>query len=250
MPRFGVILAAAGQSSRFQDAAYKKPFAPLAGRAVWLHSAEKFLDRDDVKQVVVVIAPEDRAAFAEAFGANLAFMGITLAEGGAHRAESVRRGLEKLAPDIDMVAIHDAARPCLAQAWIDRVFAAGAQTGAAILAIPVVGTLKRVGADGTITETVDRTGLWEAQTPQVFSRDVLTRAFAANPGNQPTDEAQLVEAIGQRVTVVPGSPINLKITSREDLRLAEHSLKALPAPKLGGPAHPFATDDTWRDRKS
>ncbi len=246
MPRFGVILAAAGQSSRFQDANYKKPFAPLAGRAVWLHAAEKFLDREDVKQVVIVVAPEDREAFVEKFGANLAFMGVTLATGGSHRAESVRNGLEKLAPEIDMVAIHDAARPCLAQAWIDRVFAAGAKTGAAILAIPVVGTLKRVGPDHAITQTVDRTGLWEAQTPQVFRRDLLERAFAATHGGQPTDEASLVEALGHAVTVVPGSPINLKITSREDLKLAEQALKALPAPKLSGPAHPFAGDDLWR----
>lgn len=246
MPTFGVILAAAGQSSRFEDAHYKKPFAPLAGRAVWLHSAEKFLERSDVKQVVIVVAPEDREAFVEKFGANLAFMGVTLAEGGAHRADSVRRGLEKLGPEIDFVAIHDAARPCIATPWIDRVFEAGARTGAAILATPVVGTLKRVGPDGTITETVDRTGLWEAQTPQVFSRDLLVRAYATRQDSQPTDEAQLVESLGQRVTVVPGSPINLKITSREDLRLAEQALKALPKPKLSGPSHPFANDDMWR----
>jgi 2-C-methyl-D-erythritol 4-phosphate cytidylyltransferase len=246
MATFGVILAAAGQSSRFQDANYKKPFAPLAGRPVWMHSAEKFADRDDVKQVVIVVAPEDRAAFLEKFGANLAFMGITLAEGGAHRAESVRRGLEKLGPEIDTVAIHDAARPCLAAAWIDRVFAAGARTGAAILAVPVVGTLKRVGPDHVIAGTVDRAGLWEAQTPQVFSRTVLEKAIAAGYGGQPTDEASLVEAAGHPVTVVPGSPVNLKITTREDLRLAEHALKALPTPKLSGPAHPFAGDDVWR----
>jgi 2-C-methyl-D-erythritol 4-phosphate cytidylyltransferase len=105
-----------------------------------------------------------------------------------------------------------------------------------------------VNADKLITETVDRTGLWEAQTPQVFSRDVLTRAFAhaAAQGSQPTDEAQLVEAIGQHVTVVPGSPINLKITCKEDLRLAEQAMKALPANRLAGPAHPFANDDMWR----
>jgi 2-C-methyl-D-erythritol 4-phosphate cytidylyltransferase len=246
MPTFGVILAAAGQSSRFQDANYKKPFAPLAGRPVWLHSAEKFIDRPDVKQVVVVVSPEDRESFREKFGANLAFMGITLAEGGTQRADSVRNGLEKLGPEIDMVAIHDAARPCIASAWIDRVFEAGVRTGAAILATPVVGTLKRVGPDHTITGTVDRTGLWEAQTPQVFTRDLLTRAFAAKHDPAHTDEAQLVEALGHRVTVVPGSPINLKITSREDLRLAEQALKALPTPKLGGPAHPFANDDMWR----
>jgi 2-C-methyl-D-erythritol 4-phosphate cytidylyltransferase len=245
VPVFGVILVAAGASSRFGDANYKKPFAPLAGRAVWLHSAEKFLERDDVKQVVIVVAPEDREAFLEKFGANLAFMGVTLAEGGSHRSESVRNGLKKFAPEIDMVAVHDAARPCIAQPWIDRVFTAGAETGAAILAIPVAGTLKRVGANSVITETVDRTSLWEAQTPQVFSRAVLEKAFAAGH-DRPTDEAQLVEAIGHKVTVVPGSPINLKITSREDLRLAEQALKALPAPKFSGPAHPFAGDDLWR----
>ena len=246
MPTFGVILAAAGQSSRFEDAHYKKPFAPLAGRPVWMHSAEKFLEREDVRQVVVVVSPEDRESFLEKFAANLAFMGITLAEGGDHRADSVRLGMEKLSPEIDMVAIHAAARPCLASIWIDRVFDAGVRTGAAILAIPVVGTLKRVAPDMTITETVDRSGLWEAQTPQVFSRAVLTRAIAAHIGKQPTDEAQLVEAIGQRVTVVQGSRINLKITSREDLRLAEQALKALPKPTLSGPAHPFADDDKWR----
>lgn len=246
MPRVGVILVAAGKSSRFGDANYKKPFAPLAGRPVWLHSAERFIDRDDVKQVVVVVAPEDRESFREKFGANLAFMGITLAEGGVERADSVRNGLARLEPGIDLVAIHDAARPCLAPEWIDRVFAMGAKTGAAILATPVVATLKRVGPDHVIRETVDRSGLWEAQTPQVFSRDLLERAFAAAAGRPATDEAALVEASGHPVTVVPGSPINLKITSREDLRLAEQALKALPKPKLSGPTHPFTGDDLWR----
>lgn len=245
MATFGVILAAAGQSSRFKDAHYKKPFAPLAGRPVWLHSAEKFLERDDVKQVVVVVAPEDRAAFMEKFAANLAFMGITLAEGGEHRAESVRRGLLKLRPEIDTVAIHDAARPCLATEWIDRVFSAGARTGAAILATPVVATLKRVGPDHVIAGTVDRSGLWEAQTPQVFARALLERAMAAAAG-QPTDEAAVVEAAGHPVTVVPGSRLNIKITSREDLRMAEKCLEALPRPRLSGPAHPFGDDDRWR----
>jgi len=249
MATFGVILAAAGQSSRFGDSNYKKPFAPLAGRPVWIHSAERFLEREDVKQVVIVVAPEDREAFLEKFSANLAFMGVTFAEGGKERADSVRRGLEKLADGIDMVAIHDAARPCLAASWIDAVFEAGERTGAAILATPVTSTLKRVSPDMTITATVDRDGLWEAQTPQVFRRDLLEKAFAhqrQSAGLKATDESLLMEAIGLMVTVVRGSPINLKITSREDLRLAEHAIKALPKPKLAGPSHPFADDGMWR----
>ncbi len=249
MPRFGVILVAAGRSSRFADPNYKKPFAPLAGRPVWLHSAEKFCDREDVAKVVVVISPEDREEFLDKFSANLAFMGMSWAEGGAERADSVEAGYAKLEGAGDLIAIHDAARPCLASSWIDRVFEAAATDGAAILGTPVVSTLKRVGPEGRILETVDRTGLWEAQTPQVFRRDILERAFAhrsATPSLASTDEACLVEALGLPVTVVQGSPINLKITSRDDLRLAEHALKALPKPKIPGPNHPFAGDDLWR----
>ena len=246
MPNVGVILVAAGQSSRFRDAHYKKPFAPLAGRAVWLHAAEKFLDRDDVKQLVVVIAPDDREMFLDKFGANLAFMGIELTVGGDKRATSVRNGLAKLSNDIDLVAVHDAARPCLAMKWIDEVFTVAGKTGAAILANPVTATLKRVAENSTITDTVDRTGLWEAQTPQVFSRQLLTAAFAADATDTATDEAQLIQATGHPVTVVAGSPMNIKITTRDDLRLAEQILKALPKPRLGGPSHPFADDDRWR----
>jgi 2-C-methyl-D-erythritol 4-phosphate cytidylyltransferase len=249
MPRFGVILVAAGRSSRFSDPNYKKPFAPLAGRPVWLHSAEKFCDRDDVAKVVVVISPEDREMFLEKFGANLAFMGMSWAEGGAERSDSVEAGFAKLDSDFDFVAIHDAARPCLATAWIDRVFQAATKHAAAILANPVVSTLKRVDSQDRILETVDRTGLWEAQTPQVFRRDLLQRAFAyrrEHAASAATDEASLVEALGEPVHVVEGSPINLKITSRDDLRLAEQALKALPKPKLPGPSHPFAGDDLWR----
>jgi 2-C-methyl-D-erythritol 4-phosphate cytidylyltransferase len=246
MPNVGVILVAAGQSSRFRDAHYKKPFAPLAGRAVWLHAAEKFLDRDDVKQLVVVIAPDDREMFLDKFGANLAFMGIELTVGGDKRATSVRNGLAKLSNDIDLVAVHDAARPCLATKWIDEVFTVAGKTGAAILANPVTATLKRVSENSTITDTVDRTGLWEAQTPQVFSRQLLTAAFADDATDTATDEAQLIQATGHPVTVVAGSPMNIKITTRDDLRLAEQILKALPKPRLGGPSHPFADDDRWR----
>lgn len=246
MPNIGVILVAAGQSSRFGDAHYKKPFAPLAGRAVWLHAAEKFLERDDVKKLVVVIAPDDREMFLDTFGANLAFMGIDLAIGGDKRATSVRNGLAKLSAGIDLVAIHDAARPCLAKNWLDEVFTVASRTGAAILATPVTATLKRVDAARAIVATVDRTGLWEAQTPQVFSHQLLANAFATDTADTATDEAQLIQATGHAVTVVPGSALNLKITTRDDLRLAEQVLKVLPKPGLSGPAHPFADGDRWR----
>jgi 2-C-methyl-D-erythritol 4-phosphate cytidylyltransferase len=243
---YAVILPAAGKSSRFHDKHYKKPFIPLGERAVWLHAAEKFLNRDDVKQVLVIISPEDREDFHMRFGANVAIMGVEVVEGGAERSDSVRNALARVRDDIDFVAVHDAARPCIANEWIDEVFAAAQETGAAILGIPVASTLKRVAADQTIEATVPRANVWEAQTPQVFRRDWLVEAYAKAGREPATDDAELVQRIGHRVKIVLGSPINLKITTKDDLRLAAQALKALPKPKLLGPAHPFADDDMWR----
>ena len=173
MAKFAVILPAAGRSSRFHDKSYKKPFVPLANKALWLHSAERFLGRSDVVQTILVIAPEDRADFKFKFSANIAILGIEVIDGGAERADSVEAALARVKPEADFVCVHDAARPCLSDAWIDEIFAAAEKTGAAIFAIPVAGTLKRVGADRQIEETVSREGLWEAQTPQVFRRQLL-----------------------------------------------------------------------------
>lgn len=245
MAKFAVIMPAAGRSSRFKDKHYKKVFAPLAGKPVWLYAAERFLNRDDVVQTIVVIAPDDREDFFFRFGSNVAILGIDVVEGGAERADSVMAALEKVGDKADFVCIHDAARPCLAAVWIDRIFEAAEKTDAAIFAIPVVGTLKRVGVNRQIEETVSRDQLWEAQTPQVFRRTLLEQAYAKRAGFQATDEAQLVERFGHPVTVVPGSPINLKIATKEDMRLAEQALRALPKPKLPG-SHPFADGDMWR----
>jgi len=244
--KFAVILPAAGRSSRFKDKHYKKPFAMLGGRAVWLHSAERFINRDDVIQTIVAISPDDRETFHFKFGSNAAILGIDVVEGGAERADTVAAALARVKADADFVCVHDAARPCLVDTWIDTIFQAAERSDAAIFAIPVAGTLKRVATDRKIEETVSRTNLWEAQTPQVFRRQLLLDAYANRDGFQATDEAQLVERLGRPVTVVVGSPINMKITTREDLRLAEQALRALPKPKLNRPDHPFAGDDMWR----
>ncbi len=246
MPSFAVILPAAGSSRRFRDKHYKKPFAPLGGRAVWLHSAERFLNRPDVKQVIVVVADDDREEFNRKFGANIAILGVDVCRGGAERSDSIQNALAMVKDEIELVAVHDAARPCLADKWIDAVFAAAAKDGAAILAVPVPGTLKQVDSQKRIEQTVDRTHLWEAQTPQVFRRDLLEKAYAARADQSATDDAGLVEQLGQPVTVVEGSPLNLKITTRDDLKLAEQVLKVLPKAKAEGFSHPFAGDDLWR----
>jgi 2-C-methyl-D-erythritol 4-phosphate cytidylyltransferase len=244
--KFAVILPAAGRSRRFADKSYKKVFAPLANKAVWLHSAERFLGRNDVIQTILVISPEDRADFMFKFSANIAILGIEIVDGGAERADSVEAALARVKPEADFVCVHDAARPCLIDAWIDQIFAAAEKSDAAIFAIPVAGTLKRVDAEHKIAETVSRAGLWEAQTPQVFRRQLLLDAYAKRAGFNATDESQLVERLGRRVTVIPGSVLNMKIATKEDQRLAEQALKALPKPKLPGMGNPFADDDKWR----
>jgi len=242
--KFAVILPAAGRSSRFRDPSYKKPFAPLANKAIWLHSAERFLGRDDVLQTILVIAPEDRDQFNFKFSANIAILGIEVIDGGAERADSVQAALARVKPQADFICVHDAARPCLCDAWIDNVFTAAEKSGAAIFAVPLNGTLKRVGADGKIAETVSRENLWEAQTPQVFRRQLLLDAYANRGDFAATDDAQLVERLGHPVTIVAGSLLNVKITTKEDQRFAEQAMKALPKPKLAGAMNPF--DDKWR----
>jgi 2-C-methyl-D-erythritol 4-phosphate cytidylyltransferase len=244
MSRFAVILPAAGRSSRFHDRE-KKVFANLDGRAVWLRVAELFVTRDDVVQTILVVAPEDRELFRRRYAANIAFMNVQVADGGKERFDSVANALALLKEEVEFVAIHDAARPCLTAALVDAVFAKAVQTGAALLAVPVTDTLKRGDPQGKVQATVSRQGLWLAQTPQVFRRDWLAEAYAnrARLGRDVTDDAQLIEAAGHAVHLVTGAVTNVKITTKEDLVLAEAVLKAMPKPKVRGPAHPFADEE-------
>src|SRR3954451_17540621 len=141
--QFAVILPAAGRSTRFGNAKQKKVFAELDGRAVWLRAAEQFVNRDDVAQAIVVIAPEDRELFELRFRASVAFLNIRVIDGGAERSDSVAKALEVVDPSCEFVAIHDAARPCLTGEQVDSVFRAAEEHGAALLAVPVADTIKR-----------------------------------------------------------------------------------------------------------
>ena len=243
MRKFAVILPAAGKSTRLAMKNRKKVFLDLKGRAVWLRTAEHFVNRDDVAQTLIVISAEDMEFFKEKYAPNLAFMNIEIVQGGSTRAESVKNGLARVRGDVDFVAIHDAARPLLAKEWIDRIFQAAIKTGAAIPGIQVTSTLKRVNSDGLIETTVSREGLWEAQTPQVFRKDLLLEAYAKAGSNQYTDDAQVVEQFGAPVSMVECSPVNMKITTSEDFRLAEAALEAVPKPNVLRPLHPFADDE-------
>jgi len=239
---FAVIIPAAGQSTRFQKQNRKKTFVELKGRAVWLRSAEHFANRDDVAQTIVVVAPDDIEWFKEKYTANLAFMNLEVVAGGSSRADSVKNGLAAVQAGVEFVAVHDAARPLLVKSWIDAVFAKAAESGAAILGNPVTSTLKKVDGE-LITETVSRESLWEAQTPQVFRREWLEQAYAEQGELQPTDEAQLVEQSGRTISIVRSSPLNFKITTPDDFRLAEVALDALPKEKGLRALHPFSDEE-------
>ncbi len=240
MKTFAVLIMAAGESKRFSDPFNKKPFVLLDNRPVWMHSAERFLKRPEVKQVILVVSPEDREMFLRKFGANVAFLELELADGGKERFHSVENGLKKVKKEIDFVAVHDAARPCVSELWIDDVFEAAIRHGAAILAAPITGTIKRAQKENVngketfwIEETVSRENLWEAQTPQVFRKDLLEKAYAERGTFAATDDAQLVQRIGQKVQIVPCDRMNLKITTKADIKLAERILPTLPKPAIG-----------------
>jgi 2-C-methyl-D-erythritol 4-phosphate cytidylyltransferase len=246
MPTFAVIFPAAGQSSRFAGKE-KKPFTNLDGRAVWLRSVELFITRPEVAQCIIVVSPDDQEMFRRRFGANLAFMNIQIASGGAERFESVANALALVKPEVDYICVHDAVRPCLTETLINDVFARAEKTGAAMLAVPVSDTVKQVDSSKQVKGTIPRKGLWLAQTPQVFRRDWLQTAYddRAKLGTNITDDAQLMEAAGHTVYVVDGATTNIKITTRHDLILAEAILKSLPKPKPSAPMHPFSDEEMW-----
>lgn len=241
MKKVSVIVCAAGASARF-GGDRKKPFVEISGRAAFLRSIEYFADREDVRQIILAISKEDQDLVELKWGPMLAFHGVKICFGGSERFETVAKALEKVNPDADLIAVHDSVRCCLTKDWLDAVFAKAAETGAAMLACPVIATLKRV-RDGKIIETVDRAGLYEAQTPQVFDAQLFRKAYANLPTqlqkNRITDDAQLFEAMGHTVHIVETDSSNLKITRKTDVPIAEAIIAARPKPKPEGPTGPY-----------
>lgn len=216
------ILPAAGSGRRFGDQR-NKLFANLAGQPLWYHSARRLARRREVGRLVMAIAAVDRDMFSGPYRTLVEELGIELVDGGAERTDSVRAGLEAIGDDekIELVAVHDAARPLVSDADLTAVITTAGRTAAALLATPMSGTVKRDLGELAACATVDRRDLWIALTPQVFRIGVLREAYAKHRGRGATDDAQLVERIGRPVTLVPGSADNLKITHPEDLSLAE-----------------------------
>ncbi len=239
MAKVAVIVPAAGSGERF-GGGQNKIFAKIGTQPMFLRTLEAFSSRADVCKIILVCSAADMGDMKERYGGNLGFMGVCLVEGGQTRSQSVRNALAEVPDDAELIAVHDAARPCIAQPWIDAVFAEAAKTSAAMLAVPIHGTIKRVAESGVIDATLPReefNNLYEAQTPQVFSREILQKAYDSDA--DATDDAGLVEAIGHPVSVVPGDPRNIKVTTPADLAFATAVIKTLPKPKEKRPFHPF-----------
>ncbi len=222
----GVVIVAAGQGTRL-GAGVPKQYLPLGGVPMLLRALRPFTSHPEVAHTVVVLPAAD-AAHPPAWLAEVLGDTLSVTAGGAERSDSVACGLAALPAACAVVLVHDAARPFVDQAIISAV-AAVARTGeGAVPAIPVGDTLKQVaaGEGGRILRTVPRDGLFRAQTPQGFPRRVLQEAHARAPrgGGAATDDALLVEQAGVPVRVVPGSARNFKITTEDDLRIAERLL--------------------------
>lgn len=245
--KIAVIIPAAGHASRYlaSGANRHKLDEDLAGRSVLERSVELFANRDEVSTIVVA-GPHDENdfdAFKDRYGPKLGFLGATLVRGGAvHRYDSVKNALAEVPAAATHVAVHDAARPCASTRLIDRLLEAAANHPAVVPGIPVADTLKHteeleeagetdpldaiLGEGGkanptlfAVTRTLDRSGLMAIQTPQIFTRELITRAYDQSDLTS-TDDASLVEKLGEPVTVVQGERRNLKITTLEDLEIA------------------------------
>lgn len=222
--RVGVVVPAAGEGRRMGG--LRKPFLTLRGEPLLLHSLRTLLDHPRVTAVRVALAPDD-AAEPPAWLASLDGR-LEVVAGGFTRATSVQAALAAL-PGVNLVLVHDGARPLVSRAIVDRCLAVAAQGQGAVAGWPATDTLKEVDDGGLVVATPDRRRLWHAQTPQAFPAALIRSAYQAWDGSETTDDAALVEGIGGTVIMVEGSPTNLKVTRPEDLAVAE-SLLAMGSP--------------------
>ena len=256
--KVAVIIPAAGESARFGSK--DKLAEDVGGRPLLLRTVEFFTKREDVHQIVVAGPPKSFSDFKEKFGPSLSFHGVTILEGGSTRSQSVKNALEIISDDISLVAIHDAARPAISDWLFNKLLLASNEFSAVSAALPINGTVKRTNSTsatvadedaiadsilGTssqatvdafqIIDTVDRAGLWEMQTPQCFELSLLKRAYAQESIESCTDDAQVVEKLGEPVYVVEGDSRNIKVTTPADMNLLKAILGVKGAPSR--PAH-------------
>lgn len=219
-----VAVVPAGGTGKRMGAGTSKQFLMLDGVPMMLHALRVLERAPGVTEVVLVVPKEERdralSEVVERYGLKKV---LKVVPGGATRQESVQHGLNEVGEDVEIVVVHDAVRPFITEDRIERSIEAARKHGGAIVAVPMKDTPKQAGPDRLIQRTLDRTDLWLAQTPQTFRRALVVEAYrkAAIAHVHATDDAALVERLGHKVAIVEGSWENVKITTPEDMILAE-----------------------------
>ena len=220
------IVVAAGKGKRM-GADINKIYLKLGDKPVIIHTLEAFCQAREIDGIVIVISSEDRNYFEEEVVEKYSFSKpILIVEGGKERQMSVYNGLMALPKDADIVAIHDGARPFVTADMVDRSVAGARKYGAVVMATPVKDTIKEASENLYASSTLDRNKLWAVQTPQTFAYELIIRAHeeAKKQGIVATDDSALVERLGEPVKILRGSYDNIKITTWEDMLLAEQIL--------------------------
>lgn len=241
-----VIIPAAGFGTRMQ-ADRPKQFLLLDNTPILVHTVQSFISSSCISSIVVVVPKDHIQQTQELLNRfTLDQANLAIIPGGKRRQDSVKRGLDHLAPDTDIVLVHDGARPLIDKEVIERCYQGAIEKGAVIAAVPVKDTIKRASAERTVDSTIDRSSLWQAQTPQAMRRDLLERAYKLNGDADVTDEASLLEKAGIEVHLIHGSETNIKITRPDDLVLAQKIKSSPEQMKLrighGYDAHRFSPD--------
>jgi 2-C-methyl-D-erythritol 4-phosphate cytidylyltransferase len=226
--RVGVIVCAAGQGKRM-GLGRNKQFLELQGKPLLIHTLHQWEKSSVIKEITVVVGPGEVEKVQELIRGEQWSKAYTVVVGGNERQESVYQGLLSLTTHSypDIVLIHDGARPFFALQEIERLIESARLHGAAVLAVPMKDTIKRVTGEGRIEETLDRSKLWAIQTPQAFTYSLIMQAhqWAREEGILATDDASLVEKLNKPVYIVQGSYNNIKLTTPEDIDLAEFLLQ-------------------------
>jgi len=216
------VVVSAGKGHRFMEGK-KKQFHLLEGKPILVHTLEKFEACPLIRSILLVVGQEDMDYCLREVIEQHKFKKVSqIVPGGRRRQESVKNGIDALPKDADIVAIHDGVRPFITRAMIEDSIHSAVRNGAVVLAMPVKETIKVSNPDGTVLKTLDRESLWQMQTPQTFQVNIIKEAYyrATEEGFIGTDDASLVERIGVKVHILPGSFTNIKITTLEDLLLA------------------------------
>lgn len=213
------IILAAGRGRRL-NASVPKPLVKIGNFPAIVYSLASLNRHPDIDEIIVVVSAGNQQAIIRALR-SYSFKKIkAFVLGGERRQDSVSNGLKEISAKSNWVLIHDSARPFIDRKSVTKVIAAAKKTGAAILGVPVKATIKRVKAGLLVDQTLDRANLWEIQTPQVFKKELIVRAYKKYSKREVTDDASLVEKSGKNVQVVLGSDENIKITASVDLLFA------------------------------